>query len=83
MGLGISLFAGLLTAFAYTAFAVILPARGKHSWPNYLFSCAAIMTAVWSLSGAFYDLGWVEPWLPPAMGVLRASGTNRALPWVV
>ena len=38
MGLGISLFADLLTALAYTAFAVLLPARGKHSWPNYLFA---------------------------------------------
>jgi putative PEP-CTERM system histidine kinase len=71
MGLGISLFAGLLTALAYMAFAVVLPARGKHSWPNYLFALAAAMTAVWSLSGTFYDAGWVESWLPPVMSALR------------
>jgi putative PEP-CTERM system histidine kinase len=71
MGLGISFIAGLVTAFAYTAFAVILPARGKHSFANYLFACAAMMTAVWSLTGLFYDLGWAEPWLPPAMAALR------------
>jgi putative PEP-CTERM system histidine kinase len=74
MDLGISLFAGLLTAFAYTAFAVILPARGKHSLPNYLFAAAAMLTAAWSLSGAFYDMGWAEPWLPPAMSALRDAG---------
>ncbi len=71
MELGISLYAALLTAIAYTAFAVILPARGKHSWPNYLFALAATMTALWALSRAANDLGWVEDWLPPAAGALR------------
>jgi len=71
MGLGISHFAGLLTALAYTAFAVVLPARGKRSWPNYLFSAAAMMTALWSLSGVFYDRGWAQAWLPPTLGALR------------
>jgi putative PEP-CTERM system histidine kinase len=71
MGLEISLYAALLTAIAYTAFAVILPARGKHSWPNYLFAFAATMTAVWALSRAANTLGWVEDWLPPAAGALR------------
>jgi putative PEP-CTERM system histidine kinase len=71
MELGISLYAALLTAIVYTAFAVILPARGKHSWPNYLFALAAVMTALWALARAALDLGWVDVWLPPAAGALR------------
>jgi putative PEP-CTERM system histidine kinase len=74
MGLGISFFAGLLTAFAYMAFAVILPARGKRSWPNLLFSLAAATTALWAMATVFYQAGWAEIWLPQVCGALRNAG---------
>lgn len=74
MGLGISFFAGLLTAFAYMAFAVILPARGKRSWPNLLFSFAAATTALWAMATSFYQAGWAEIWLPQICGALRNAG---------
>jgi len=71
MGQEISIFAGLSTALAYAAFAGVLPARGKHSLPNYLLSAAAMISAAWALTGALYDLGWTGAWLPPATAALR------------
>jgi putative PEP-CTERM system histidine kinase len=71
MGLGISVFAGLLAALAYAAFAVVLPLRGKHSWPSYLFASAAAMTALWALSRALYDDGLAAYWAPRVAGALR------------
>lgn len=74
MGLGISVFAGLLTAAAYAAFAVVLPLRGKRSWPNALFAVAAAMTALWALSLALSNYDWVDNWVPRMTGALRDAG---------
>jgi putative PEP-CTERM system histidine kinase len=74
MGLGISLFAGLLTALSYSAFAVILPARGKRSWTNYLFAIAAALTALWATASIFFGVGWTEAWWPQTAAALRDGG---------
>ena len=74
MGLGISVFTGLLTAFAYAAFALLLPVRGKRSWPNYLFALAAAATAFWAVSRAFNDYDWLDDWVPRVASALRDAG---------
>ncbi|GAA0570121.1 XrtA/PEP-CTERM system histidine kinase PrsK [Rhizomicrobium electricum] len=71
MGLGISLFAGLVAALAYSAFAAILPAWGKRSRLNMTFAFASAATALWALAGAFDDAGWVEPWTVRCAAALR------------
>ncbi|MDE2181826.1 MAG: PEP-CTERM system histidine kinase PrsK [Alphaproteobacteria bacterium] len=71
MGLGFSVIAGLLTAVGYAAFALVLPLRGKRSWPNYLFALAAAATALWALSVALADYEWLDAWVPRAAGALR------------
>ncbi len=74
MGLGISLFAGLLTGLSYSAFAVILPARGKQSWTNYLFAIAAALTALWAMADVLSKAGFAEPWWPQTAAALRDGG---------
>jgi putative PEP-CTERM system histidine kinase len=71
MGLGISLFAGLVAALAYSAFAAILPAWGKRSRLNMTFAFASAATALWALAAAFGDAGWVEPWTVRCAAALR------------
>jgi putative PEP-CTERM system histidine kinase len=71
MGLGISLFAGLIAALAYSALAAILPAWGKRSRLNLVFAFAAATTALWALAGAFAEAGWVEPWMARVAAALR------------
>lgn len=71
MGLGISLFAGLVAALAYSAFAAILPAWGKRSRLNMVFAIASAATALWALATAFGDAGWAEPWTARCAAALR------------
>lgn len=71
MGTGISLFAGLLTAFAYAAFAALLPLRGRKSLPNYFLAIAAALTAAWSLSSVGVELGWLPERTAPLAAILR------------
>lgn len=74
MGQGISLFAGLLTALAYGAFAVILPAWGRRSLPNALLSIAAALTALWAVLTLLHTGGMVEDWVERSGSVLREAG---------
>lgn len=71
MGLGISLFAGLFAALAYSAFAAILPAWGKRSRPNILFALAAAVTALWALADVGAQAGWTELPIAQSAAALR------------
>ena len=74
MGLGISLFAGLLAALAYSGFAAILPAWGKRSSANLVFAFASTLTALWALAATFYTAGWIAPWMAHGTEALRNGG---------
>jgi putative PEP-CTERM system histidine kinase len=71
MGLGISLFAGLVAALAYSAFAAILPAWGKRSRLNMVFAFASAITALWALAAAFGDAGWMDVRIVQCAAALR------------
>lgn len=74
MALGISFFAGLLTALVYSAFAAILPARGRRSPSNFLLALAAALTALWAISTVLLACGWTDVRLPRIAAVLRDGG---------
>jgi putative PEP-CTERM system histidine kinase len=74
MGLGISLFTGLIAAVTYSGFSAILPAWGKRSGINLVFAFACAMTALWTLVTAFAAAGWIDGWVAPSAAALRDGG---------
>ena len=73
-------FSGLVVGFAFVAVAIIFALRGRHSWPNALFTLALLLTGLWALTVAFVNSGYAG-WdrLPSTLAALRDAGWFAAI----
>jgi putative PEP-CTERM system histidine kinase len=73
-------FVGLAAGFAFLAAAILFALRGKHSWPNALFTLALALTGLWALTVALADSDYAA-WdrLPSTLAALRDAGWFAAI----